>query len=273
MTTKDLAQSQGYTLIELIIALSLSAVLALVASSALIAIGGAGAYGRRSAELEASSRFMDEVLRRYIGSAVHVDWTSGNIGNIASGRGLIKKFRSGFSLSAAAPFEAIGLFIREAGSAGSSFNRGDLRATALYFKNPSPTTSGELKIVTSPHGMGAARLSPSQAQIEFDSIVELELSPGVYNVASGDAVRIMNVRVVTRKFTSEERGDWRWCPSDRINRQASCRTKAPFRDIEKNFKLVMYNNAIETTLSNSDGSPHRETLLGNIYFYSEARNR
>lgn len=256
----------GYTLIELVIAMSLSAVLALVSAAVLISLSRVGQLSEQTGEEKVSARILQKTLSRYLSGALNTDWTNSVIDNVDSGRGKLRIFRSGLNAtSSASQFQVVGLFLREEGFPSLSQPSGDVRATAMYFKNPKPKEPGELRIVTSPSGHGAATLAPSQAQFRIENILEFEVSPGGYRSVSGDAARIVRVRYVYRRFSSLNKKDWRWCPQDKISKITACQTKEGFKDIEKIFQVTLFNNALETTIG---GGAYKENILGDIYFFN-----
>ena len=142
----------------------------------------------------------------------------------------------------------------------------DLRATGIYFVNPTPTTPGELIISSSPSGTGSVVLASSSAQHRFDSIVELEVSPSGFPSKNGDPVRVAHFRIVYRKFLSTEKDLWRWCPE--ANKTApNCQVGARYKDIEHVLDIPFVNNSITTEFTDSSGNKRKETLFGDIYFF------
>ena len=259
-------------MIELVMAIAIATLISLMVLPGMHYITKAQLYLKDSAELEKVPKELSYMLPIYIGQAVNVDWTSANIGNINGGRGRIRKFTSTMTANRAAPI-AVGVYLREAGSPNALNARGDIRATGLYFRNPSPTTPGELLVSSSGFGVGATTLSSDQPIQRFDNIVEFSLMPGGQDTPNGQPIRVVEARVVIRKFTLNTLGGEYWCPQANINAgTAGCGAGniRNFRDIVHILYIPLVNNAIETTdYINAAGDLRRETLYGNIYFFKQ----
>lgn len=259
-------------MIELVMAIAIATLVSLMVLLGMHFITKAQLFIKDSAELEKAPKELSFMLPLYLGQAVNVDWTGGNINNINNGRGRIRRFTSAMTATRRPPV-AIGVYLREAGNPSAVNARGDLRATGMYFRSPTPTTPGELIISSSGYGVGVARLSSDQPVQRFDNIVELRLRPGGLNTPNGRPVRVVEVSVVIRKFTLNTQAAEFWCPQANINaRSPGCRERniRNFRDISHTLYIPLVNNAIETTdFINAAGDLRRETLYGNIYFFKQ----
>lgn len=258
--------SKGFTLIEIMMVSAVASIIALMGVSALLLMGKMGSFVQHSADTEENSRLLASVLPSYLGQALEIDWSNNTIGDIGSGRGQLRLFKSGVNISKPAP-TPIGVFLRETGRPSGGFQKSDLRATGFYFRNPTPTTPGELIIASSPQGTGDIVLTPDQPIQSFDSIVQLTLEPTDSFKASEPAVRSVKMSVVFRKFISESKREWRWCPAEYIATYPQCKTMASYRDIHRVFHIPLKNNALPTDLIRVDGTKIKETLYGQLYFY------
>lgn len=256
---------EGFTIVETLIAVLLCAGVLIIAGSVLHAVGKTSMFVSYSADEEANARSLEYILPIYMEQAINVDWTSSSINNIGSSRGELRIFKSSLSLTPQAP-ETIGVFLREAGRPNMAVPSSDLRGTAIYFRNPTATTEGELIISASRSGTGAVVLSSENPSHVFNSIVELEVSPGGFPSNSGDVVRVAKVRIVYRKFLSTEKNLWRWCPTADIAK-SDCDVGARYKDIEHVFDIPFVNNTITTQFTNSSGNKRKETLFGDLYFF------
>lgn len=258
-------------MIELIVAVAIATLVSLMVLPGIHYITKAQIYLKESAELEETNKELSNIIPLYIGHAVNVDWTSSAINNIDGGRGRMRIFNSSMTASVAPPV-AVGVYLREVGDPGASNARGDIRATALYFRNPSPTTPGELLISTSGFGVGTTTLSSDQSAHRFENIVEFSLRPGG-NSTINEPVRVVEARIVIRKFSLNNQGGDFWCPQFNIdNGSPGCggANLRNFRDIVHTLYLPVVNNAIDTTdYINTAGDLRKETLYGNLYFFKQ----
>lgn len=249
----------------MVVAIFLSAGVLLIAGSVLLLVGKTNSFVHYSADEEANVRALSSSLPLYLGQAVNIDWTDTTITNINGGRGRLLNFTSSFNPTPLPPI-AIGIFLREAGIPNSTIPTSDLRATGLYFRNPTTLTEGELIISSATSGTGNVTVSSDQVSQSFKSIVGLEVSPGGFPSVSGDPVRVVKVKITYRKFLSTDKNEWRWCPE--ANKLGpNCQTSARYQDIEHILHIPLPNNAIPTNFTRPDGSQRNETLFGDLYFF------
>lgn len=269
-TTKisSIRSSRGYTLVEMTIVGLLVSVAGLMAASAFLLLGKTATYVRSSADAEVNAYTLASMLPVYLGQAVEVDWTAGGIpADLGAGRGRLRRYTSALSNSATPPTPIpIGLYLREEGRPSDGLDGSEIRATGIYFREPTRTSPGELFIASSDRGTGQAVLSPDLALERFSSIVEFSIEPAGFNVAMNQPVRVARVRVVYRKYMDGGSNDWRWCPASQSS-DPTCRSPFSSRDIERVLNIPLPNNAIETNLRDSSGAFRRETIFGDLYFF------
>ncbi|MCJ8275898.1 MAG: hypothetical protein HRT44_13335 [Bdellovibrionales bacterium] len=216
----------------------------------------------QSIDVMGKIKTLDFILPNYIESAINVNWTSSPIVNIGTSNGEIRTYRSRDRNNLRAPI-TMGLFLREAGFP-NNVNRGsDLRATAIYFQEPTSLTSGKLLVATTNPGRGSATLSSNQAVFEMDGIVDFEFSE--VGFSTGAAVRLLQARIVFRKFISTKQNEWRWC---RDLTRSNCSVGTQFVDIEHTINIPLVNNIFTSNLLNTSGTGSvNKILLGNFYMY------
>ena len=118
-------------------------------------------------------------------------------------------------------------------------------------------------IATTNPGRGSATLSSDQAIFTMDGIVDFEFSE--VGFSSGNSVRLLQARVVFRKFISTNQNEWRWC---RDLTRPNCSAGAQFSDIEHIINIPLVNNVFTSNLLNTPGTGSvNKTLLGNFYMY------
>ncbi len=268
MMTKNVLQNQnGMTLVELMVATAASTLIILGGAMLLSSILEADAFTRRSADTLETAQSLEMNIPHYVGQAINARWTDIDITNIGGGPGEIRTFRSSRDAAIATPPTTVAAFIREAGYTSSTNPGSDLRATSLYFKNPTATTPGILFVSSSNPGTGTTTLSSRNAEMFFDNIVEFELSSGGIPIDAGDTVRMVEMRVVFRKFRSSEPSEWRWCPSIEMNTTAECRSGAQYTDITKLINIPLRNNVMISNFESETGSRLEETVYGDVYYY------
>jgi prepilin-type N-terminal cleavage/methylation domain-containing protein len=257
---------KGFTLIELLISTAIMGFLAVVASIGVLQIVKFNVHVTKSVELQETSRSLATALPFYLGQGLDMDWTNSPINNIGNGRGRLLTFSSSLEMSSTAQAIPIGVFLREAGNPGNGTNLGEINATAMYFKNPTPTTSGELIFSSSSASSGAHTLSANNPRARFNNIVEFEITPGGYTSQINTPVRVARVRVVYRKFTAGNANDMRFCPGMITN--GACRSETQFKDLERIYFITLPNNSLTTSdYISSTGGPRTESLYGDMYFF------
>lgn len=256
-----LGNNRGLTLIELIVASTMGTLLILGCASMLLEFTKAHWYSHYSAEESARVQRASFTMNRYLGNAINVDWTTGAINNIGGNRGQIRIFDSGFyAAGGAPPVTTVGVFLREAGYPSSTNPGSDIRATALYFINPTETQGGRLFISSTPAGFGNVTLASNQYDVMFENLVEFHMNPSGFASGNGDPVRVVKLEMTFRRFRDSRQADWRFCPVAQMARP-NCNTRSKYVDEKVSLDVALVNNAIPTDFGTN------ETLYGNVYFY------
>lgn len=259
--------AKGFTLIEMMISLAIAALVTLMSIPGLLLIQKGGRLSDREASFEENHRALSFALPYYLGQAVNIDWTSGSIGNIGANRGQIRMFTSTLAPTPQNPV-AVGVFLREIGRPGNGNSLGELRGTGIYFKNPTPSTEGEIIISSASAPSGSVQLSSDDFDQKFGSIVSLEVRPGGYDSTPGAPVRVVELNIVYRKFLTDDKSQWHWCPASLIQSTPACPNQTSVRDVRKTIEIPLVNNALDTTdIINDAGERRKETLFGNLYFF------
>ncbi len=255
--------NKGFTLVELLIASAIGVILILGASMMLLQFTKAHWYSNYTSEEWSNIQLANFILPRYFGLGLGVDWEAGNIGNIGGNRGQIRMFNSGLN-PGSIPQQPItvGSFLREAGNPSPANTGSDIRATGIFFKNPSITEPGELIISSSDQGFGSAVVSSDNPIHVLSSIVEMQVSPAGFPSISGDPVRAVRLQVVFRRFLDPDQTAWQYCPEAEIPNWSGCQTKARYVDETLLLDVPLVNNAIATDFGTN------ETLYGNMYFFN-----
>lgn len=260
-------KQSGFSLLELMISIACCSLITLMSIPALLMILNGGRMNRETVDMEENNKMMSMILPNYIGQAINVDWTSFPIVDISGDRGQILNFTSQYSPVADPLPITVGVFLREAGHPSTATAYGDIRAVALYFKNPSLTTAGEFTISSSPQNVGQVVLNSDQFEYRVGSLVGLKVSPGGYHIGDNTPVRVVQVEMVYRKFLTADASLWHWCPEDSLG-EAGCDTGVSFKDIKKTIHISLVNNSIETSdFISGTNIRRKENLYGNLYFF------
>lgn len=258
---KTLKSNKGFSLTEIVVALAVSGILVMMAGKGLIDITRASVVAQDTADKWREEQSLAFSLNSYLGRALEVNWTNTAINNIGSGAGRLRDFTSGFVNSATnSQYITVGAFLREAGAPDPTNPTSDIRATGIYFKNPSIQQSGQLVISSSQPGFGQVEISSHQPDVVYDSIVELDIKPGSSLSNSGSPVRMAHIKIVTRRFLSTIKTQWHYCPASQLG-NAGCQTSARYVDTTQHIFVPMANNAI------TNGFGQGESLYGDIYFF------
>jgi len=271
---KILAEKQsGFTLIELIISVALTSILMLGGVLSLIKLIETSKTIDEQVTTTTSTDVMVQILPKYLGMAINVDWTASNIVDLGANKGRLRLFNSGFNLTQQPPIN-VGLFLRETGSPNAGNSRGNIKATAFYFTNPTPDSPGEFRITTSGSGEGLKSLYSDASVHTFTDLVGLSISPAGHPSAVGDPVRTVRIQLTSRKFYSG--GKSNWCTQAAIDGSLSdCATRpSTFRDIQKTIFVNLINNRIsDESVVTASGEVKRESLYGSMYFFRPVRIR
>ncbi len=258
--------NKGFTLVETIIAGSLIIVVVMIAVSAMLLFGRTASFVKHSAETDENVRTVDAALNDYLAKAINVVWTGAQIGNPNNGAGQFRIFSSELRTGNPPPV-AIAVFIREMGRAVQGAPQSMLRASGIYFREPTAKNPGVLSFSTSLEASGAVNVSSANALDRFDQIVDFRLEPSGYPVGAGESVRVVKATVVFRKFLDQDRNTWRWCPSSRIATVKACQSTASFKDVTLITHIPLVNNMVTTDRYDFVGGRVSETLFGSLYYF------
>src|SRR5690606_16215036 len=98
---------------------------------------------------------------------------------------------------------ALGVFLHEMGRPYLEQVQGNIEASAIYFREPTRTTPGELLFARSRQGSGIVTLSSENFFERIKDLVEVEVSPGGVAAEAGEAARVVQIRLVFRRYTDE----------------------------------------------------------------------
>lgn len=264
-----LQNSAGFSSLEVLTALVIDGILALAVVTILVMNVQGMERTKGSLDLETQQSMSLLLLQETMGSAIEIDLdkTGTAFTSLTGNRGRIISFKSKLEPTVQ-PAEIIAAFLYETGKPMIGNLNGELSAAGIFMVNPTPTSAGVLKLVTSHSAAGTVVLSENGQNVDkFDKIVELEITPtGYVAPAALQPARSLQVRIVMRKFLSNEAIDYRWCPQAQMD-TAECKTSANFNDVERILQINFKNN-----LMPADGPRPQETLFGSVYFY-QAVNR
>jgi len=273
-------KEKGFTLIELVISIGLMSVLMMGGVFSFMKLIENAKTIDEQIISTTNMNVLAQVLPKYIGMAVNVDWHDlgvSPITNVGAGKGQIAFFNSGFDIAPQPPIN-IGLFLRESGSPNPGNTRGNLKGTALYFRNPTPDTPGEFRITTSGNGSGVKNLYSDASTFIFSDLVGLSLSPAGHGSIAGEPVRSVRVQITMRKFFSGRKTNW--CTATAITAgTAGCNSvdrlrETKFRDVNKTIFISLTNNRIsDESLTTAAGVIKTESLYGSLYFFRPVRLR
>lgn len=258
------AFSRGFSLIELLIVLSIITFILFTFSFLMTAMGNYKFTSIKNVEKNDELYLLDLILPNYLTYAINVDWTNAAIGNIGASRGRLRNYSSSLSGNPNRQPMTIGVYLRDEGLVNGE---SDLRATGIYFRNPTVNSPGELYFASSGTGTGAFLLSPSTAAQKISNLVELEIAPSGLINSSEDVVRSIRLRVVYRKQLTPDQSLWRWCPRSLVGSNTNCQSEANYKDFEKIYDYILVNNLIESNAVTSSGLPRKEGLFGRTYFF------
>lgn len=285
LESKNIKKSQvGFTLIELIISMSMMTFLMLGGAYSLMKLFETSTIATEQISLKTDISMLERLLPQYLGMAVNTRWTTNPIGNIAADQKgeIFLDYDSDPSFDVATPqTEAIALFLRETGSPNVGNTLGNLKGTAFYFKTPTVRTPGELLISTTGTAPGSSStLSSGAAAFTFSNITKLELT-STTPAADDEAVRVVQMNITVRKFLSGNRNFW--CPDDQLGVpacalvQGNPQTRSSYRDINKVFYITLVNNNIIADNMSAVGVDANgviqddllveESIYGSLYFF------
>ncbi len=267
---------KGFSLVELMTALAVSSIGMVIVGGLLVMVFQQFHATRYKLETETAAARLEMLFRIYFEQAIDV-----GAGDAAFGdNGIPGRVADNFIFDQigdiVGDWRVLGMFRREAGGreAITANTLSDIRATAIWFRKPSPTTSGVIFFGTDP---GPA-LTPSYDQQWVDRVTYLEFSNKLVlnsGTAVGATVRSLDVRFRLR-YHGKPHANNRWCPVlDITNGVAGCVPAAAvggpqtYTDIERNFKIVFRNNLVKDPGAYGNMADLGEIrALGPIYFFS-----
>lgn len=263
----------GYTLTELLIATAIGGVLIVIIS--IIAIIGFTQMSSLRDRL-AAEESLDKVelyFRSTLGQAVDVaaadlaigafpfavpGWTGNLSGN----------FQWDQIADTPAAWNAIGYFYREIGGSGAQAVQsvgGTLRPTAIFYRRPEST--GTAGVLFFDNGE-TTTLTPDYSDLFVDRITYLAMDKNINTTYVPNKVSSVRIRVSVRyhDFGIPLRT---WCPTlDITNGVAGCDNGSKFRDLDREFTVLIRNNLLKTAGTASiTGSLSEERIMDSLYFF------
>jgi len=267
LKSKNKIKDSGFTLLETLFSISLLGFMFFALVITFMGVGKAHYNTMRAVEVEAEGEVLYIVIQKYLKNAINIDWTSGAINNIGTGRGLIRKYQSGLSPSIVQEPIVIAAFLRDVG-----VNASDIRASVFFLKEPTYETPGTLLVSTSSSGSGTVNLNSNASQFKLENVVEVVVEPSGFVIPDGEPVREVKITTVQRLYKSDDKGTRRWCPVSIMNTDSNCKTTAIFRDITEYHYITLDKNVIDTgILVDTLGNTRKETIGGNLYFFNAVK--
>ncbi len=271
---------KGYTLSELVTGLGIFSILILIAS-VLSSWAISRYYSVRDRLLAESVSYKAETLFRNVyGQAIDVEFDNGivpaTLGGL-SGRihhtSLTGPTSAEFSfeqLSAASDWTRVSLFYREqaTGLTGGATPTavGDVRRTAVFYREPTATTSGVIFFNLSSPATSSADMQPTYDE----AFVERVSAFGITKQRHPFQNKTTSIEVLIRiRYFMYPNGGQNWCPQPDIAAGAgSCALQTAWRDLERRFNVLLANNLIKAEGSFTHSTVlGEERTLGNLYFF------
>ncbi len=241
----------GFTLLETLVAVAVSGIAMLIASSMLFRTNQDSLAGIDRNEAEISATMAELYLRTYLGAAVDLVYNgNSSLDGTSPANGQLRSYDSNDPGNPATA-SAVALFQREVGGdVIAGLRQGAFNPTGIYFIQPTATTSGVLFFATS---TTSNSVGPSYSVPYIGDLVEFQVqNPKTLNttgspIAVGDVLTSVDVRYVVRYF---EPGDGKkvWCPNPSVGAfNASPCASIPhrnFHDVIKAVTVVFRDNPI-----------------------------
>lgn len=271
---------RGFTLSEVVTSLGVFAVLVLIAS-ALSSWAIYRYYSIRDRLIAESMGFQAEtIFKNTFGQALDIEFLDSSLPTSVTepsptGRIYSNIGSTGFlfdQMGDSATWQNIAIFYRENGTglrAGTGAVRGAPSPTFVYYRRPSPTTSGVIFFNLSTPPTNGAFISPDYSDLFIDRVSTFGITK--YRHAIYD--KVTNIEVLLRiryhMFTGSGRN---WCPQRDIqNGAGGCGLMSNWKDLEKRFTVTLKNGLMKPAGMTSPGQPYvvsgDERTLGNLYFF------
>ena len=163
----------------------------------------------------------------------------------------------------------IATFYREQ-SSGMGLNaatavQGDPRATGVFYRRPSATTSGVIFFDVSSAANSVAAMTPGYNDVFIDRISTFGITKRRH--PHHDKTTSIEVLVRIRYHTFAGRRST-WCPrADIAANVGGCNNGAAFRDHERRFNVLLANNLMKGSGFLHSTVNAEERTLGNLYFF------
>ena len=240
---------KGFTLVELVVGAGLVGMIGLILGALIIYSTGRYHEVRERLEAELAAARAENILRYYFSSAIAFDSTAAPGANVAGG---ILDFDWDQIADPGANWSLLATFWREdstqrggAATGGGTYG-GWPRATAMWYRRPSRTTSGVLFI-----DGGNSRLAMQPSYNEqgggfIDRLSTLQMTKVAHD--RHPSLTAVDIRFTIRYHTSHSNG-FNWCPVLDINANASgcggAGPRAAIKDIERSFRILLQNNLLQ----------------------------
>ncbi len=248
--------SRGLTLHEFIISLSISAVGFIVLSS--LAMLGFNEFIFIKAKLETQG----EAYRfQYLMTSLFTQGVNVGGGNLPPA-GTEGRVRNDFNFSTMGSvggnWALIAVFNREVGGLGNVPSPPQYRRTAVWYRAPSPLTSGVVFFDT---GGGGGAMTATYDDAYSSRITEFEMAKEL-----GGTGRLSGLRVRAVFRYQRPSSPLMWCPTaDRVAGVAGCNPPLlNYQEFTKSFRIVMRNNTQGVA---PNGGVIEERPLGLLYFF------
>lgn len=268
---------KGFTLAELVSSLGVFSILVLLAT-VLSSWAIYRYYSVRDRMLAEEMAYRAEVaFKSFFSQAVDVNYSSGsvpqNLGGqtgriyhnsvIGSGQGFLFDQRSDSS-----NWTRVATFYREqsTGLTGGAAASGSLMKTAIFYREPTPTTSGVIFFDISSPSSSNALVSPDWGDLYVDRVSTFGMTKFTHSIHN----KTTSVEVYLKfRYHSFSGSGTNWCPQLDIQSGTSgCGIQTTWRDLEKRFMVVLSNNLMKTQGSyTASAVAAEERTLGGLYFF------
>ncbi len=249
---------KGFSLVELLIAVALNAVLVTIVASALLKARDMQKNLELQTRDEQERWDAEKMIRSFFQQAIDLKYAAvlpplglNNWTSIPNMTGAIRTFDSDTAWGTLPGTHALAVFWREdqrsAETGSAAVLKSTFRPTGIYFQKPTPTTWGVLYI---DQGLGGI-LSPDLGDLKFEGLVRVQINNmrtgnvDDYQAEDREPVSSFDIVLTFRKhFGLQKDNQLIFCPRARMGVQAQCSNTVPSRDLVRTIRVVLRNNII-----------------------------
>ncbi|AZZ37367.1 hypothetical protein CIK05_11380 [Bdellovibrio sp. qaytius] len=265
---KPQLNNNGYSLVELMVSTGLFAIAVIMGMGILQLTQSQFQVTKKTMSADTNVVNFLNILSTTARLGVKLSDVDLNPGNLTSANGT-GYFRSSFHYSklsdTTSDTQVLAYFLREFKLSNSvdANNVSSWRPTALFFKPPTPTTSGKLYLTMGSQTSGNAALTPKDSDFTLDGVTEVSFSdPKSINAKLKSIKMNISYRIPLGITDTQIK---MWCPQFDVEAKTAGCSVVAGKDVHREIVLFFSNNKLNHVIKSAD-------YLSGAYFFKPRMN-